>query len=170
MEALKKTWPQGVWHGEPDESRWRDADSGLDCLVMRGPHGAWCGYVGVPDTHPAFGVSYYKTGFDLFEVASGRAQKQVNVQHQVNEIIVHGGMTYSGSDTARGDGLHWFGFDCAHAGDFCPGYQGAAQLGKPTGWGGVVEYRDLEYVQNECVSLAKQLAAIDPSKTPTDET
>lgn len=59
---------------------------------------------------------------------------------------VHGGLTYSakGEYPVESD-LWWLGFDCAHAGDF----EGGSCLGKPL--------RTLEYVVQECESLAKQL-------------
>ena len=162
----KAQWPDGPWKHEPDEKRWEDRNTGLECLALRGPVGSWCGYVGVREGHPAYGFSSYKTDFDLVEIASGRAAKQVNVQHQVNEISVHGGLTYAGTDDARGKHLHWYGFDCSHAGDYSPSYEAIEQLGQSTGWGCVVEYRDLAYVMAECGRLAEQLGAINPNKKP----
>lgn len=48
----KAEWGQGPWQDEPDKVQWRDGATGLPCLIVRGPHGAFCGYVGVLDTHP----------------------------------------------------------------------------------------------------------------------
>lgn len=165
----KTQWPAGPWQSEPDEKRWEDRNTGFPCLAMRGPTGSWCGYVGVREGHPAHGVSYYKNDFDLEEVASGKAAKQVNVQYQINQIEVHGGLTYSGADEHRGKEHYWFGFDCCHSGDFSPSYGNVQELGTPTGWGGTVEYRDLAYVENECTRLAEQLGAINPNRKPDIE-
>lgn len=48
----KSDWPTGEWHQEPDKAQWIDQATGLDCLIVRGPFGALCGYVGVPQSSP----------------------------------------------------------------------------------------------------------------------
>lgn len=53
------------------------------------------------------------------------------------------------------DDVHWFGFDCAHAGDLCPKLD---SLGARSFVGDV--YRDIEYVTAEVTSLARQVAAV----------
>lgn len=45
--ADKSQWGEGPWTAEPDKRQWRDEATGLPCLIVRGPHGAFCGYVGV---------------------------------------------------------------------------------------------------------------------------
>lgn len=72
-----------------------------------------CGYIAVTEKHPFFGLDY----------------AFVN-------LSVHGGLTYAGegmpeydrgllyykpSHNEKGEKLHWFGFDCAHAHDYTPG-------------------------------------------------
>lgn len=54
----KSAWPRGAWDHEPDKRQWVDPSTSLDCLIVRGPHGALCGYVGISDTHPLFGIGY----------------------------------------------------------------------------------------------------------------
>ena len=54
----KSQWGDGPWQSEPDKIQWQDAATGLPCLIVRGPVGALCGYVGVPKTHPAYGLHY----------------------------------------------------------------------------------------------------------------
>jgi hypothetical protein len=54
----KSTWDAGAWMDEPDKVEWRDEATGLPCLAVRGPMGAWCGYVGVPPDHPDHGSDY----------------------------------------------------------------------------------------------------------------
>src|SRR5690606_28176723 len=51
-------WPSGPWDGEPDKAVWVDETTGLDCMIVRGPVGALCGYVGVKEGHPWHGRSY----------------------------------------------------------------------------------------------------------------
>ena len=138
--------------------------TGYPCLALRGPVGAWCGYVGVPVGHAAYGLSYYESDFSVEEVLSGAAAKAAPVQAKVNDLTVHGGLTFSGERDVEGD-FHWFGFDCAHAGDYSPKCDPLNDpvlgLGAETGWGTKIAYRDLAYVEDQCRSLAAQLKAID---------
>jgi hypothetical protein len=144
----KSGWKRGPWSNEPDKIQWQDEETGLPCLIVRGPSGSLCGYVGVPPGHLWHGKDYDNCDVD-----------------------VHGGLTYADACQTtpenRGichvpshgepDHVWWLGFDCAHDGDFSPSY--GRDLGMPTGWGGVVEYRDVAYVENECRGLAKQIKA-----------
>lgn len=52
----KKSWGPGPWQMEPDRKEWRY--KGLPCLALRGPVGAWCGYVGVSEGHALYGIRY----------------------------------------------------------------------------------------------------------------
>jgi len=148
----KTSWPRGEWDSEPDKLQWTDEATGLLCLVHRGPSGALCGYVGLPEGHRFHGVDYDHVRFDENEDDPYPA--------------AHGGLTFAsscqGSDpvTGRGvchipdegepDSVWWLGFDCAHCGDYCPAYD------RGEGRGGVT-YRDLAYVQWQCRQLAAQL-------------
>lgn len=81
---------------EPNELLWKV--HGLDCHLLRGPLGAWCGYVGVLEGHPDYGVDYGTLDYE-----------------------VHGGLTYGQmGDGLRDETLWWLGFDCAHYNDFVP--------------------------------------------------
>ena len=64
---------------------------------------------------------------------------------------MHGGLTYAKDCLLNSDikGYWWLGFDCAHFGDYSP------EL--PFSHG---EYRNIEYVKEECKSLADQLIEI----------
>lgn len=53
----KSTWGEGPWTSEPDRLEFETA-CGLTGLVLRGPLGALCGYVGVPPGHPLYKVHY----------------------------------------------------------------------------------------------------------------
>lgn len=156
------------WTVEPDERRWGDASTGYACLAARGPVGAWCGYVAVPGDHPALGLSYYTDSFDIDDLLQDRKTlADAKIQHAINQISVHGGLTFAGSLGWR-EGVEeatwWFGFDCAHAGDFSPKMDRLDHpvlgLGCPTGWGGVITYRTLEYTEGQCADLARQLQAV----------
>lgn len=55
-----------------------------------------CGYVGIPKTHPFYGLDYDS--------------------EELNDIIIHGGLTFSSRVDKYPD--HWIlGFDCAHFDD-----------------------------------------------------
>lgn len=145
----KAKWPRGEWDREPDKVQWIDEATGLDCLLNRSSLGNWCGYVGVPTSHPLHGKDY--------EAIDGN-------------IDVHGCLTFANSsmdtgdeskgichvaEAGRPDHVWWFGFDCAHSGDLCPRHS--------NGFHGYDHYRNMAYVESETVSLAKQLAAIQVS-------
>jgi hypothetical protein len=84
-----------------------------------------CGYVGVPSTHPWF--------------TSHHDDLPPNIH-----AAAHGGLTYTGEES----GFNFFGFDCAHADDLCPGIVGS-----------VGTYRDLTYVTAKVNTLADALHA-----------
>ncbi len=58
FEDIKAKLPPGPWRDEPDKIQWQDEATGLACLIVRGPLGALCGYVGVADDHRLHGVDY----------------------------------------------------------------------------------------------------------------
>ena len=161
--ADKSGWGQGPWLTEPDKVVWVDEATDLDCMAHRGPLGAWCAYVGVPEGHPAYGQGYDDVDVDA-----------------------HGGLTYAAGcqetdDPAFGichvpqEGrpavVWWLGFDCHHFMDYAPRMKEVhAQIAADVAavrdraghswdesdWQEV--YRDLEYVIAECETLAAQLA------------
>lgn len=96
----KSPWGPGAWEYEVDELVWTDPATGFVCRALRNRHvGTWCGYVGVPEEHPA-----YERGYDEMGIA------------------VHGGLSYG--DYWKGDrsGPWFLGFDCSHAGDLMPAF------------------------------------------------
>lgn len=140
----KTSWGTGPWQSEPDKRQWTDEATGLPCLIVRGPSGALCGYVGVSSAHPLHGKDCDYVGAD-----------------------VHGGLTFAsgcqhGDDASRGvchipdpgqpDDVWWFGFDCAHAWDLTPASYRMHFADDV--------YRDISYVAAEVVSLAAQLVNI----------
>lgn len=152
--TLDRPIPKGPWDDEPDKVQWVDGATGLDCLAVRNQLGNWCGYVGVPDDHPLHGKGY--GGVD---------------------VSVHGGLTFAdGCDDeapeghgichiplpGRPDNVWWLGFDCGHFNDLTPaliGAYGGLEALSGDSWLKPV-YRDLEFVQRECESLAEQLAEV----------
>lgn len=152
IDRKAQGWPSGEWDGEPDKVQWQDEATGMPCLAVRHPtSGHWCGYAGVSPDHPLYGKGYDDVGFD-----------------------VHGGITFTdpcqpGDDESKGvchlpdpgepDHVWWFGFDCAHAGDYSPkDKRYEEERGYPFTVQPYENYRTLEYVKQECANLAAQLA------------
>lgn len=157
----KTDWLDGPWNNEPDKRQWQDESTGLPCLIVRGPVGALCGYVGVSADHPLFEKSYnFAMGYDEnWESTTGY------------RVEVHGGLTFDGFcvedekehgichivEPGEPDRVWWLGFDCSHSGDLAPSMtkmyreQGLARSFSET-------YRDFAYVEQEVTDLASQLA------------
>jgi hypothetical protein len=77
----KSTWGEGPWQQEPDKLQFCDEATQLPCLIVRASvSGSLCGYVGVTEGHPAFGLKY-----------------------DAVDVSVHGGLTFAGSCPARSD-------------------------------------------------------------------
>jgi hypothetical protein len=159
----KSKWGDGEWQDEPDKKQWIDEATGLPCLIVRGPSGALCGYVGVPKSHPFYGLDYSAKQHENGTCEDG---EDYCFHYRIN-VDVHGGLTFADKcqpgENERGichivepgedDDAWWLGFDCAHSGDLCPAHSFRS------GFGGYGEYyRDLPYVTCEVQSLAKQLA------------
>lgn len=135
-----------IWDYEPDLLKWRDRETGLVCTIARVEGvGHLCGYVSVPEIHPAFGKEGWARPFE---------EKYDDVQMRVFGLDVHGGITYSKEGLPSGirtfEKVWTFGFDCAHSGDIRPEW--------PEDGG---TYRHLEYVKAEVESLARQLAEME---------
>lgn len=136
-----KQLEDGPWSTEPDRFEWSHA--GLNCLIVRNAFlFNWCGYVGVPRSHAAYGKDYHELHLD-----------------------VHGGLTYS--EECRGvichvidkkDNLYWLGFDCGHFGDFVPYLYARKKDPSFIKNGYRIIYRNFEYVKRETEHLANQLA------------
>lgn len=134
-------WPSGPWDDEPDKVEWwLDDPPGYLGLIMRNEMGALCGYVGLPPGHSGHGIPWSN-----------------NVV--LSSMSVHGAVTYSGPYMTEGRVWWLVGFDCLHFQDDAPGMMMvAARVGRRLMLG---EYRTIEYVRAEVVSLAVQLAAVD---------
>ena len=155
--------------------------AGFRAVVLMTSMGHRCGYVGLPAGHPLHGIDYsdpcpaLKPPADdelvgkrsplALICAAGDASRMQSPEMVFN---VHGGITYAGGKEAYpapSDGLWWFGYDCAHAGDGkSPEYlaeQRRKYPDEPFMWSDYEgdEYRDLDYCVAECESLASQIAA-----------
>jgi len=162
------------------EKDWTTA-AGFRAVVLMTSMGHRCGYVGLPAGHPLHGVEYSHSCPALKPPAGDEpvgkrspiavmcaAFDESRMQTPEMVFNVHGGITYSGGKAdypAPSDGLWWYGYDCAHAGDGkSPEYIAEQRLkypDEPFMWGDDFgdEYRDLDYCVAECESLASQIAS-----------
>jgi len=141
----RSMWGRGEWDNEPDRVDFIHA--GFSCFMLRGPMGAWCGYVGVPNTHPAYEKDYSALECD-------------------HHIDVHGGITYANKcqgaichvpQPGMPDDVWWLGFDTAHYRDKTPfNYR---SIGLSNEGSGI--YRNVEYVTAEIKKLAEQLKGME---------
>ena len=84
------------------------------------PNGYYCGYVKIPTLHPFYGEKY----------------------QDLEDIDVHGGLTFSGYLDDIGEDKYLLGFDCGHAGDN-------------------VKIHDENYTLQECKKLVDQLIEVE---------
>lgn len=144
-------WPAGPWDDEPeDRVEWRsEGVPRLPCLIVRGPAGAWCGYVGVPPGHPWHGKddSQCRTADDDY-------------------VDVHGGITYAAAcnghaichvpKPGESPDVWWLGFDCNHLGDEAPKSLALdIEHGYGRDWRGG-SYKTASYAKAQTEKLAQQ--------------
>jgi hypothetical protein len=159
--ALKSFWE------EPDI--FDEEMSGFKVVARRNRMKAWCGYVGVPATHPLFGKGYGDRVPvpDRGAVAvdkAGPISLLIEAMQEDDGCVaidvlfnVHGGITYSGDTWPVKDGLWYFGFDCSHCNDLTPQDVFFSYAGDIWRLEGERTYRSLDYVKTELASLAEQL-------------
>lgn len=168
MTINRENWPSGPWDKESDKEAFIHA--GLPCLLIRGPVGAWCGYVGILKNHPLHGINYGDRAPELTDAWKKRKEQPVGDNPSFALMLrmlgdndnpspdvcfdVHGGLTFS--NFMKGEhpiDTWWYGFDCSHAWDVAPEI-----LSFTSRADGV--YRDQSYVKHETKKLADQLAIL----------
>jgi hypothetical protein len=134
------------WENEPDYLRFTEDTTGWECIIKRTKAlGILCGYVIIPKESILYNKHYND---ELF-----------------NNIKVHGGLTFSDyeENVDDRDGTifleYLIGFDCAHLDDLAPYKQDIYQ--------GI--YRNIGYVEYECLRLARQLYELSNTKSNTDD-
>lgn len=163
----KASWGHGPWIAEPDKVQFVDKVTGLPCLIVRNQLGALCGYVGVDENHPWYGVDY--------DSCPQSCDEECCTHRPVLCIDVHTELTFSDfchdqapeesgichvPEEGEPDHVWWFGFDCAHAWDYIPGMKRFSEE--------VIDerntYKDISFVKDQCAKLAKQLKDIGKEK------
>ncbi len=104
----KSEWGPGPWQDEPDKAQWLDAGSRLPCLIVRGPVGALCGYVGLPPGHRARRATFESSyQIDPKRAATMSVLERMTIRRRGNNgapgyyvldryVEVHGGLTFCG--------------------------------------------------------------------------
>ena len=80
----KSNWQTGPWQQEPDKKQWLDEETGLPCLMRRGPSGALCGYVGIAKDHPYYG----KEGYEIDVEVHGGVDLAVDESDDLDRVSV----------------------------------------------------------------------------------
>ena len=111
----------------------RFSHAGLQCMTQLTPIGIRCGYVGVLQSHPYYGKD----------------------RRDIDDIEVHGGLTYSGYWDDLDHTLWWLGFDCGHAWDL---YDLPTTTSEPPY--AFKSNKSQEFVEEETRNLAEQLARV----------
>jgi len=163
-------------------------NNGLKCVVIATSLGHRCGYVGVPQSHPLYGVNYSDhcpaLGQWLAKIMSSNEKTDTEISPLLKlrclyteddevrpDVVfdVHGGLTYSDglgsypTPSEDDDPQWWFGFDCNHCGDapdvsLIHDLRIRQRIAEYADNRGVI--RSLAFCENECNNLAKQLAEI----------
>jgi hypothetical protein len=132
----KSKWHDGPWLHEPDYKKWVDEYTGYTCFIIRSQSsGCLCGYVTIKPDNYFYGKSICDINLDA-----------------------HGGVTYAHPSDCMNIELpeedFIVGFDCGHFRDLAPAYV-ELQYGK---------YRDFKFVEDNVISLAKQLKDIGTNR------
>jgi hypothetical protein len=94
----KSEWGAGDWQHEPDKVQWPDEATGLACLAVRGPHGGWCGYVGVAPSHPWHTKDYSTCVVPTLHESHEGGEENYHFNCTPEGILrVHGGVTFADS-------------------------------------------------------------------------
>ncbi len=153
----KTGWDEGPWQAEPDKIQYVDDQTGLPCLVKRNPRlGFLCGYVGVPEGHPLFGLNYTNGAVEALDAHHG-----VNYTDLCQDEDDPAASICHIPEPGDPDRVWWFGYDCGHMGDQAPAMLARErEMGFPppphSDWGDI--YRTVEYVKDVNAKLARQLA------------
>lgn len=188
----KSNWDEGAWQQEPDKKQWRDKATDLPCLIVRGPSGGLCGYVGVSPSHPLHGKDYdavdvdvhggltFANGCATIDEAAWKRAKERFAKAEVEALRFPNGDSAEFrremrlviesfeawaeyqrgrtichiADPGEPNHVWWFGFDCAHSGDYTPKYARFTRSYRDDS----DVYRTIEYVTEQVTALAAQLA------------
>ncbi len=167
--------------GEADKVAWLDAETQLECIMMRAGAGGFLGgYVGVPPTHPLYGFTAGAVPTDI-DVHGGitygkacqhgpSASRRLGAEarricHPPGRFQTPEATVYA-TDYRVHEDAWWLGFTCDKVYDVVPNDSDASKRFSGSEIGAT--YRDDDYVCREIEHLARQLKAIaDGAPMPT---
>ena len=136
--------------------------SGHNAKVLFLEMGHRCGYIEVTKDSFLFGKEYSYYSFNLDDISKEMIEN-IEKYKSINNIEVHGGLTYAGN--LLNDGSHWFGFDCAHCDDKRD-IEKLKEYYHDSKYTEIFDFKDstiknLEFCMNECESLSEQIKNIE---------
>lgn len=157
---------RGPWTDEPfDKIAWQDAETGLDCILLRQPSGAWGGFVAVVPEHPLYGYREDAIpaatrftphgGIDYAKPCARRLPEAIQICHARVRPSPFTTSAPTRADHEREEAW-WLGFTANKAGDLVPSVA-KPPLAREEG----ETYRDVGYMYGETIKLARQLKAIE---------
>lgn len=170
------------WEDEPNYEEGTTAVGLPYNIVRQNTMKHLCGYVGVPKSHPLYGVDYMDSHPSLEAMMTAKdgnsLEQEINSNPMttllgmldgwpaspIHAFEVHGTVTYSGwGDQEEGSDYWYFGFDCAHLHDLVPGYFDSDSHIAPLAPQLFADsvYRDIDYVRRQCEQLAMQLIQVE---------
>ena len=162
----------GPWDAEAvDKLAWRDAATGLDCILLRQFNGIWGGFVAVPPSHPLYGFNADAIpaeaslsphgGIDYAQECDEDDVEETRICHMRPPRPIGVMANYEGPEARNEtDDAWWFGFAADKPGDLVP-FASMIQLPREEG----ETYRTVDYMYDETTKLACQLRALDPDPT-----
>lgn len=131
--------------------------AGYEAHILFVNNSHYCGYVVIDGFHAAFGLKGFTWSVEIDDISPELIEK-IEVIKAVNNIEVHGGITYDGDSlidlVLQEEGKWVYGFDAAHSGD-------ATKSKYYTNYVGEDVFRDMRYMEHQCENLATQLKIID---------
>jgi hypothetical protein len=172
-----------VWKDEPDELFYYLHDE-IPCLVRRNPHiGNLCGYCAVPPQSSLHGASLdtmipmtkvikeWVVSLDELGIRNVVFSKGDDEQRELRCLVrCHHGLTFTGyfvdwefrcGIPEKFENWWWFGFDCGHLGDYCPGSAAVFEQCGLDYHNKESEYRDIEFVKNNIAKMWHDIAYIE---------
>jgi hypothetical protein len=183
----KSKWKRGIWDSEPDKIQFEDEATKMPCLIVRGPSGSLCGYVGVSEGHPLFGIDYSSCslkeakpkgiteGDEKFgEWSRERSRKQLicsekgYCSHTPESILeVHGGITFTSfcHESKDHHGICHIPAKGEPDKVWWFGFDCAHSGDESPAYDRIssddyASYKDIDYVKSEIAGLAKQLKSM----------
>lgn len=136
--------------------------SGHNVKVLFLEMGHRCGYVEVKKDSFLFNKEYSYYSFNLDDISKEMIEN-IEKYEAINNIEVHGGLTYAGN--LLNDNSYWFGFDCAHCDDKRD-IEKLKEYYPDSKYTEIFDFKDstikdLEFCINECELLSEQIKKIE---------